>query len=489
MASSLMTENGFAVAAAGAIIVVSMVSCCGNKEVKAEPEPSFPVQTNEKSKVEKKELNQKAKVKSEKSVDTSSTKKGKAKSSNKPKEVNQNSEESKKKRIRKKNSGGAGGAKTAKEISEPVVEETVVSEEDQNVVDDDEDELNKAQAQSSKKRSAGPKKQPIIEDGWTAVDTSKKDRKSKMKSEEVSVTPLPTSEEVPAPVAPVAEVDVGPTKPSTTVSVDPKKIGAVIGPKGTTMKRIEEVTGCRLRTLEQEPDVHAKSAHIHVEGPDVDSVRDACRLVTELCSKGYSAKLQGGDFVEEIIEINSRNIPDLVGSGGVVIKALRDGCGVIANLPPQKKLSSGVDKMVKVTVAGPKSGVMAAQAAIHDLMTKYYSSVTHPGFTHAEFAVEDWQIARFCGKAGSNIRHIQGDSKARVYVPRGESATKKVLVVGTTQQVGIAKKHVVRILENIKEQANRVSSEESFASAHRANKADDDDEPHEDWMDEYLYKR
>lgn len=47
-----------------------------------------------------------------------------------------------------------------------------------------------------------------------------------------------------------------------------------------------------------------------------------------------------------------------------------------------------------------------------------------------------------------------------------------------------------RILEDIKEEANRISSEENFASAHRANKADDDDdEPHEEWMDEFLYKR
>jgi hypothetical protein len=64
-----------------------------------------------------------------------------------------------------------------------------------------------------------------------------------------------------------------------------------------------------------------------------------------------------------------------------------------------------------------------------------------------------------------------------------------VLVVGTAPQVALAKKHVTRLLEDIKEQANKVSSEEGFASAHRANKAEEDDEPHEEWMDEYLYKR
>lgn len=117
--------------------------------------------------------------------------------------------------------------------------------------------------------------------------------------------------------------------------------------------------------------------------------------------------------------------------------------------------------------------------------------MTHPGFTHSSFVLEDWQIARFCGKGGSNIRHIQGDSKARVHIPRDNAEKKNVLVIGTAHQVAIAKKHVNRILQDIKEEANRISSEESFASAHRANKVDEDEdaEPHEEWMDDYIYKR
>jgi rRNA processing protein Krr1/Pno1 len=364
-------------------------------------------------------------------------------------------------------------------------------QEDEGDDNDSDSQIQTSSSLSQTRSSSKSVKQPQVEPGWTAA-TSKREKKTKEKA--IDTAPSSTEEDVatsvPTPVSVSTEVDVGPTKPSTTVTVDPKKIGAVIGPKGATMKHIEEVSGCKLRTIDRDPDVQAKSAQIHVEGPDVESVREACRLVTELCSKGYSVKLQGGDFIEAFVEVNSRNIPDLVGSGGVVVKALRDGCGVIVNLPAQKKLASGVEKMVKVVIAGPKANVATAQAAINDIMTKYYSAVTHPGFTHREFSVEDWQIARFCGKAGSNIRHIQGDSKARVYIPRDNNdSVKKVLVVGTSKQVSIASKHVIGILENIKEQANRVSSEEAFASSHRASKAEDDDEPHEEWMDEYLYKR
>jgi rRNA processing protein Krr1/Pno1 len=61
--------------------------------------------------------------------------------------------------------------------------------------------------------------------------------------------------------------------------------------------------------------------------------------------------------------------------------------------------------------------------------------------------VEEWQIARFCGKGGSNVRHIQGDSRARVFVPREWAKNKNVVVVGYPAQVDVAKKHVARILQ------------------------------------------
>lgn len=306
--------------------------------------------------------------------------------------------------------------------------------------------------------------------------------------------------------------------PSSAVRVDPKKLGVLIGPGGSTLKRIEEVSGCRVKIEDRTeapdatgaggaagggatrggrfgPDGAAKSVVVYLEGPDEDCLAAAAKMVTDMCSKGYSAKLAGGDFTETFVEVHPRVVPDLVGSQGFVIKALRDACGVSVNLPPAKKMPkeqwSGVpEKPVKVAVAGPKEGVARAKQAIHDIVHKYYSSVTHPGMTHLEFDVPEWQVARFCGKAGANVRHIQGDSKAKVYVPREWSVNPKVVVVGYSSEVAVAKKHIDRILQNISEQANRVSSEAGFAAAHKANKLDEDDEePYEEWMSEYMYKR
>ena len=227
---------------------------------------------------------------------------------------------------------------------------------------------------------------------------------------------------------------------------------------------------------------------MRVVGTDAAACSHAAHLLTEMCSKGYSAEVSGGDFGEGGVEVPSRCIPDLIGSGGAVVRALRDACGVHVNFPPEGKRSA--DGTCQVALAGPKEGVLKAKGAIKDIVAKYYSPVTHPGMVHAEFKVDEWMIARFCGKAGSNVRHIQGDSKAKVYVPREWSENKNVIVVGLPKQVEVATKHVKRILEGIEEEAKRISSMEAMAASHNADKPyDSDDEPVEEWMNDYIYKR
>jgi len=39
--------------------------------------------------------------------------------------------------------------------------------------------------------------------------------------------------------------------------------------------------------------------------------------------------------VESILEVPPRSVPDLIGAGGSVVKALRDACGVHVNFPTQ----------------------------------------------------------------------------------------------------------------------------------------------------------
>jgi hypothetical protein len=80
---------------------------------------------------------------------------------------------------------------------------------------------------------------------------------------------------------------------------------------------------------EVEGNTHIKSISVSITGPDPMAVKAAEKLVLEMCSKGYSAGLDDkGDFKEAVVEVHPRYLPDIVGSGGNTVKALRDACGV-----------------------------------------------------------------------------------------------------------------------------------------------------------------
>jgi len=387
--ADFITENGAVVAAAGVLFVVGMVSCCGGeKDTTPMPEVGGKSSGKPKKTAESKETTKQQAPKKEQSVSNKgngdakkAVESSKANGKNKSKAaaaedtkeivVEKDNSNGKKKRNNKKKKGSSDEKESSAEPAPKEVEE--VSNEVVETVDE-------VAAPAPKKKVNKP--QSPIEAGWTRVELPKKEKKVASTPSAPSAPAQPVAPaEVPkaAEEAPAEPAEVKPTQPNTTVSIDPKKLGIVIGPKGSTMKRIEEISKCRLRTIDQDPSIQAKSAHIRVEGPDAESVREACRLVTDLCSKGYSAKLEGGDFTESFVEISARSIPDLVGTGGAVIKALRDSTGAVVNMPPQKKLATGgSDKLVKVSIAGPKASVAAAKEAIHDILTKYKATLSPP---------------------------------------------------------------------------------------------------------------
>ena len=207
-----------------------------------------------------------------------------------------------------------------------------------------------------------------VEDGWTSVDTSKKDKR-KEKAEvtaaaakaadaalaaAASAAASASAAAAAASGAPAAAAVAKPTLPEKSIGVDPRKVGVLIGPKGATLKRIEELSGCRIHTAEggpEERDTQAKVAPVRIVGPDPDAVALAEKLIIEVCSKGYAVAIEGGDFTEAAVEVAARCVPDLIGTGGSVVKALRTACGVHVAFPPEKKRTDE-SKPVKVRGKG-----------------------------------------------------------------------------------------------------------------------------------------
>lgn len=152
------------------------------------------------------------------------------------------------------------------------------------------------------------------------------------------------------------------------------------------------------------------------------------------------------------------------------------------NFPDTKNAKT--NKKVKVPIAGRKEDVEKAKEVIESIIKYGHHEITHPGEVHDECEVEDWCYAAIIGKKGSELRHIQNCFRCRVMIPRETSECKNVVVVGDPLGVPKAKAYIEKTVYN-------------FAAGIRGGreqgeKATDDwgdEEPVEDWMKQYLYKR
>jgi len=255
------------------------------------------------------------------------------------------------------------------------------------------------------------------------------------------------------------------------VKIDPAKIGRVIGPKGANITLIKEKTG--VKTI----DTAGELCSIVGQPSEVAL---AIAAITELMEKGYMS-LAFEDFEEDGVQCHPSCFPDLIGKGGAVIQAIKKEAKVEIDIPKVPP-NSPASKKFKVSVAGSKQGVAQAKEIINSIIMFAHHEVTHPGFTHEEMAVEEWQYRFIIGKGGSEMRHIQNNFKVKVNIPRETSATDKVVVIGEPEDVSRAVKYIEKILF----EAEQVKADP------RADKAEDTwgaEEPEEAWMSPYMYKR
>lgn len=321
--------------------------------------------------------------------------------------------------------------------------------------------------------------------GWSTVSAPTK-RKAKKDVKPVVVDlPPKTAATIPG-MAPVGAEEAGaeakeegPPVNSVTVQVAGNKIGGLIGPKGETLMKIEMACDVKIQ-LPQER--NPGKTIVTISGADKEGVRLAEKCVKDLCTKGYSAVIAGADFEEGSVMVPPRYVPTIIGTNGVVIKALREKFGTTLTVP--KPQVGQEDRPLRVLLAGEKAGVKECKMAIKEMLQVYYSKELNPELTHVEYDIDPSLYSRFSGPRGSNIRHIQGDSLAKVYVPREWSINRKVVIVGTKPQVAKASRHVQSILQQLAEPTGRDREEDGGPRDD-----DEDEEPHEEWMDEYMYRR
>lgn len=313
---------------------------------------------------------------------------------------------------------------------------------------------------------AMPSQQSQISDGWAVVET-----RTKKKSKPVEAKVVTNDDE--EPTQPVSSVV------TEIVMVDSKKIGGIIGPKGTTLHAIQDMTEVTINTPKDR--AGAPQAAVTVIGSS-EGVSAAIKIIKDLNSKGYSKALEGENFNESAISVKHSYLSELIGKNGSCIRAMQDKTGVKISIPP----SSDAKTKVRIGLAGTPEGIIEVKAIMGDIMTYYHSEVTHPGVIHQALSVPERMFNMIIGSRGAEIKHIQNNFKVNVHIPNAESTIKDVLVVGQPNGVAGAVKYIEKIVSNLNEEEAKAMSVAETWNEQATEEDATDDEP---WMSQYSYNK
>jgi rRNA processing protein Krr1/Pno1 len=273
-----------------------------------------------------------------------------------------------------------------------------------------------------------------------------------------------------------------PEKPSiesftATVKItDEKKIGWVVGPKGATIAMLKEKTGVKQIDT-------AGGNVVTIVGAKEDVLR-AEEAIQQILEKGFCA-LQYDNYEEQGVMVHPQHFHQIIGVGGAVINDIKKHAKVEVSMPNVPKTAPNApvtSKKYKVTLAGSKEAVAKGKEVIESIVLYGYHEITHPGFTHQEVECEEWKYKYLIGTKGSEMRHIQKNFTVNVNIPRAGSDCPNVVVTGEAVNVERAVKYIEKVMWNADQPKGR-------GSADQADDAWGDEQPEEDWMKAYLYKR
>jgi rRNA processing protein Krr1/Pno1 len=259
------------------------------------------------------------------------------------------------------------------------------------------------------------------------------------------------------------------------IDIDSAHVGRIVGPKGATMKMIQEASECKI-------DINVNV--VTITGPE-DGMPIAVTAIKELCEKGFCGLAFGADFQEQGVNIHPIYFSELIGKEGKVIRAIKDTLKVelsIPKIPPNAKVRE-MKKKLKVGFAGRKPDVEKAKEVVNDIVMYGHHEITHPGLAHREVEVEAHQTRFIIGKGGSESRHIQNSYKVKMYIPNEHSENQKLLIVGEPESCDRAVKYVMNCVDAAEVQLKSGGRKEDGAEDFWG------DEQHESWMDQYMYKR
>ena len=166
----------------------------------------------------------------------------------------------------------------------------------------------------------------------------------------------------------------------------------------------------------------------------------AARSASKKADGEGGAAAAGGPQSYEEMYIPFKFHAQLIGAKGATLQQLQQGTGAKIDMP---KKDSG---STKVQITGSSEGVQAAKGAIDSLISKGYSTITHPGYVHDDLSVPDDKMGHIIGPSGAYIKAIQDKTKTRINLPDKDSGSSRVTIVGKKEDVRSARLAIKELL-------------------------------------------
>ena len=262
-------------------------------------------------------------------------------------------------------------------------------------------------------------------DAWNVVGQKK--TRSNKKNNNTTTTPVVVKEEK------TQKKEEVPKKKKVQKVMDiGNNANAVIGKKGSTIRNIEEQTGCRLN-------IDKKTNILTITADKSEQVDEAEKMVLEITSKNKSlnesatsVKLDLGDKVGAVIGRGGSKIREIEESSGALLDVERDRSQGTATLTIRGSSQESVDaaKRMVTEILNKENALSAEQKKFQttmDLETRHV-------------------VMSIIGRGGSKIRQLESKTGARLSVQRG---TTVLDISGTEEQVKEAKKLVQEIISSV----------------------------------------
>eukprot|EP00746_Dinoflagellata_sp_MGD_P163460 gnl/MRDRNA2_/MRDRNA2_91508_c0_seq1.p1 gnl/MRDRNA2_/MRDRNA2_91508_c0~~gnl/MRDRNA2_/MRDRNA2_91508_c0_seq1.p1 ORF type:complete len:381 (+),score=70.51 gnl/MRDRNA2_/MRDRNA2_91508_c0_seq1:59-1201(+) len=266
------------------------------------------------------------------------------------------------------------------------------------------------------------------------------------------------------------------------------------------VERICKRSGCSSCAVERLIFDEACWSTIHFSGVPADA-KIAEAATRELLAKGYTPMLYNA-FSKRTISLQAEPFRHLGGAfvdGYIydVFPQIESQFNVVLNCGSFHSLHKKPPETWKITIAGEADGISAAADVLRQLESRYWHEITHPGQVSEELASPAALRCSPCLTAwlsDQQLRHIKNNWNVRVYPPVDCLLKRTMVFVGSADDVCRAKAYVEREWQTLCQHerlCQRLGRDavERWGIDDRPEDFWGEEEPEEDWMQGYLYKR